>query len=90
MEEVVRRSQEDHDDEEAEEVSSSAQPVPSSLIVSPVQRRGSDLYITVPAGHVFLTGDNLSYSNDSRHYGPVPLGCIKGKVVARVSEGVVW
>ena len=41
--------------------------------------------ITVPKGHAFLTGDNLGNSTDSRHYGPVPLGLIKGVVVARVS-----
>ncbi|CAO1621178.1 unnamed protein product [Sympodiomycopsis kandeliae] len=40
-------------------------------------------YITVPQGHCFLSGDNLANSNDSRHYGPVPFGMIRGKVVAR-------
>jgi inner membrane protease subunit 1 len=37
-------------------------------------------YVTVPKGHVWLQGDNMSCSNDSRHYGPVPLGLIHGRV----------
>lgn len=41
-------------------------------------------YITVPQGHVFLVGDNLANSTDSRQYGPVPLGLIRGKVIARL------
>ncbi|KAL1976022.1 hypothetical protein VTN31DRAFT_4414 [Thermomyces dupontii] len=40
--------------------------------------------IQVPEGHVFLAGDNLPWSRDSRNYGPVPLGLINGKVIARV------
>jgi inner membrane protease subunit 1 len=41
-------------------------------------------YILVPKGHIWTTGDNLANSIDSRHYGPVPLGLVKGIVVAKV------
>ncbi|KAJ5098592.1 hypothetical protein N7532_005593 [Penicillium argentinense] len=40
--------------------------------------------IQVPEGHAFLVGDNLPWSRDSRNFGPVPLGLINGKIVARV------
>ncbi|KAL1986505.1 hypothetical protein VTN96DRAFT_6264 [Rasamsonia emersonii] len=40
--------------------------------------------IQVPEGHVFLAGDNLPWSRDSRNYGPVPLGLVNGKIIARV------
>ncbi|MBN2247429.1 MAG: signal peptidase I [Coriobacteriia bacterium] len=36
----------------------------------------------VPAGHVFVLGDNRSLSYDSREVGPVPVADIRGKVVA--------
>jgi signal peptidase I len=36
---------------------------------------------TVPAGHVFVLGDNRFESLDSRHYGPVPLEDITGRVL---------
>ncbi|MEW5884784.1 MAG: signal peptidase I [Armatimonadota bacterium] len=35
----------------------------------------------VPEGHVYVLGDNLSMSEDSREFGPVPLRKILGKVV---------
>lgn len=35
--------------------------------------------IQVPEGHVWLEGDNLSWSRDSRFYGPVPMALIKGR-----------
>lgn len=41
-------------------------------------------YEQVPEGHVFLAGDNLPWSRDSRQWGPVPLGLVTGKVIARV------
>lgn len=41
-----------------------------------------DSFIKVPKGHVWVTGDNLSMSVDSRTYNVVPMGLIKGKVYA--------
>lgn len=41
-------------------------------------------YIKVPQGHLWIVGDNLAHSTDSRHYGPVPMGLVKGKVLATV------
>lgn len=48
-------------------------------------RRGEKRFVKVPKGHVWLAGDNMSNSTDSRTYGPVSVGMIKGKVLARVS-----
>lgn len=38
----------------------------------------------IPKGHCWVAGDNLPYSRDSRHFGPLPMALIKGKVVAKV------
>ena len=42
-------------------------------------------YIVVPKGCVWLTGDNIDNSKDSRVYGPVPTGLIHGRVFAKLS-----
>ncbi len=39
---------------------------------------------TVPAGHMWLQGDNTSNSNDSRNYGAVPLAMCVGRATYRV------
>lgn len=39
----------------------------------------------VPAGHIWVEGDNARWSLDSNTYGPVPLNLVKGRVT-----WVVW
>lgn len=39
----------------------------------------------MPPGYVWVEGDNKKGSYDSRHFGPVPYGLIKGRVVFKVS-----
>ncbi|XP_071074234.1 mitochondrial inner membrane protease subunit 1 isoform X4 [Dasypus novemcinctus] len=38
----------------------------------------------VPLGHVWLEGDNLQNSTDSRCYGPIPYGLIKGRIFFKI------
>ncbi|TXT08504.1 uncharacterized protein COLE_05428 [Cutaneotrichosporon oleaginosum] len=47
-------------------------------------------FLRVPKGHIWVVGDNLSNSIDSRDYGPVPLAMVKGKVTTRVSLIRQW
>lgn len=49
-----------------------------------------DRYIVVPQGHVWLTGDNLSHSLDSRTYSVLPMALIKGKIVAANDLNKSW
>ncbi|XP_015599355.1 mitochondrial inner membrane protease subunit 1 [Cephus cinctus] len=46
-------------------------------------RHGYTTY-TVPIGHIWLEGDNNSNSADSRIYGPVPQGLVRGRAVCKV------
>lgn len=41
-----------------------------------------ETFIRVPMGHFWVTGDNLSHSLDSRTYNSIPMGLVKGKILA--------
>ncbi|XP_075423450.1 mitochondrial inner membrane protease subunit 1 [Ascaphus truei] len=38
----------------------------------------------VPKGHIWLEGDNLQNSTDSRSYGPVPYALIRGRICLKL------
>ncbi|XP_052889381.1 mitochondrial inner membrane protease subunit 1 [Anopheles moucheti] len=40
--------------------------------------------VTVPRGHLWIEGDNVQNSSDSRNYGPVPIGLVKSRAVCRL------
>ena len=43
--------------------------------------RKEPVMVQVPEGHVWVAGDNLTYSRDSRFYGPMPMALIRGKTL---------
>lgn len=53
-------------------------------------RKRDQMMIKVPKGHCWVVGDNLSWSRDSRMFGPLPLALIKGKVMAIKEPGLPW
>lgn len=61
-------------------------PLPAGSPASSAQ-----VMIQVPEGHVYIAGDNVEWSRDSRHYGPLPMALVKGKVLAKYSgRGSGW
>lgn len=61
--------------------------LPGDYVLIDPSNKSSTHMIQVPQGHFWVTGDNLAQSIDSRTYGPMPLGLVKGKVVG-VSDGL--
>ncbi|KAL8888959.1 MAG: hypothetical protein Q9215_003691 [Flavoplaca cf. flavocitrina] len=57
--------------------------MPGDFVMRDVHMEGNDTMLQVPEGHCWILGDNLTESRDSRTYGPIPLGLINGKVVAK-------
>ncbi|KAA8901689.1 peptidase S24/S26A/S26B/S26C [Sphaerosporella brunnea] len=46
--------------------------------------------LQVPRGHMWVTGDNLPHSVDSRRYGPIPLAMVNGKILAKAERLWKW
>ena len=74
----------DDDNREEEVLEKGQDDVVRSMDTMIQKRKGEGRFVKVPKGHVWLTGDNMSNSTDSRTYGPVPHALIKGKVFVRV------
>ena len=47
-------------------------------------------YTIVPKGTVWLQGDNIFNSTDSRVYGPVPFAMLRGRVSHKVCDHSVY
>ena len=57
-------------------------PIPGKPGQDRTAPREEPMMVQVPEGHVWLAGDNLPYTRDSRTYGPLPMALITGKVIA--------
>lgn len=62
----------------------------SDVILYPDRDNAHVRRVAVPPGHVWLQGDNLPHSLDSRQYGPVPMAMVKGRVVLQIWPHISW
>ncbi len=58
------------------------------MFVDPTQPHPIPVHI--PPGHMWIQGDNMSNSRDSRLYGPIPMGLIRGVVRAKLFPEWTW
>ncbi|KAI9227778.1 MAG: LexA/Signal peptidase [Piptocephalis tieghemiana] len=52
------------------------------ICIDPTKEEQEREWVQVPQGHVWLSGDNMDHSIDSRNYGPVPFGLVRGLAFA--------
>ncbi|QIW94654.1 hypothetical protein AMS68_000172 [Peltaster fructicola] len=55
--------------------------MPGDFVLRDTPGEGEGHMIQVPAGHCWVVGDNVRHSRDSRHFGPLPLALVTGKIV---------
>ena len=64
--------------------------MPGDFVLRDTPGLGDGTVVQVPEGHCWVAGDNLDWSRDSRHFGPLPLALIRGKAIARVMPEPKW
>ena len=64
--------------------------MPGDFVCVDPEDGGGGMMVRVPEGHCWLAGDNVAHSRDSRVYGPVSLGLIRAKAVARIWPNMGW
>ncbi|KAK5167431.1 uncharacterized protein LTR77_007130 [Saxophila tyrrhenica] len=76
-----------HPIEEGERAIKRVLGMPGDFVLRDTPGKGKGVMLQVPKGHCWLGGENLTWSRDSRLFGPVPLALIKGRVTHRVPFG---
>ncbi|KAF8640681.1 hypothetical protein AX17_000337 [Amanita inopinata Kibby_2008] len=71
-----------------------------TICVDPTgEQAPSTEHVVIPQGHIWISGDNVAYSRDSRIYGPVSMSLVQGRLTYRVwprkrftkfSNAVTW
>jgi len=64
--------------------------MPGDFVCRDTPGRGDGWLVQVPEGHCWVNGDNLAASRDSRHFGPLPLALVRGKVLATFTPFPQW
>ncbi|CAN1845286.1 Mitochondrial inner membrane protease subunit 1 [Linum perenne] len=60
-----------------------------TFLADPSHSENSRTVLQVPKGHVWIQGDNVYASADSRYFGPVPYGLIQGRAFLRVTISIL-
>lgn len=63
--------------------------LPGDFVLQATPGKGEGRMIQIPDGHCWVVGDNLPHSRDSRHFGPLPMALVRGKIIARLGWPLV-